>query len=285
MGTHNLHHYVPVFLLKKWQSSADRKLSCFHWVQGRLLVERYKAKSVAKQQGLYRLAGRRTGHENAVERDYLGPEVDSPAAEAHRAIVERGVRALDHQGKTHWSRFLVSLLLRTPGKVQEIRRRGRETLTASLEKSPEEYARIRGLDPAETALEWVNKNAPLVFDDLGVATLPALIESKPLNRAILKASWATRTLTPGSLDLLMCDSPLIYQGTMGGSFLLILPVTPRRVFFAFNQLQTWDNLRACSDAAVAKRVNRHVVDAAVQYVYGTDDGQRPFIERYLRTSG
>ena len=35
----------------------------------------------------------------------------------------------------------------------------------------------------------------------------------------------------------------------------------------------------------AKMVNRDIVDAAAQYVYGTDDGQRSFIERYLRKEG
>ena len=282
MGSHAVHHYVPVFLLKEWQSPPGDKLSCFQWLQGRLLHKRYKAKSVAKLEGLYKLGGRQPGQENSLERDYLGPALDSPAALAHQAILTRGVRILDGQGKAAWVRFLVSLLLRTPDQVEDVRRIGRESLIAELKKAPEEYTAVRGDDPAESLMDWVEQNAPAVFDDLGVASLPSLVESEQLNDALLRANWATRTFAPGCVSLLIGDKPLTYLGTMARSFLIVLPIAPDRVFTAFNHPQLWHALRGRSDAEVAKKVTRHAMDTAVQYVDGKDAGQARFIERYLR---
>jgi hypothetical protein len=282
MASHAVHHYVPVFLLKEWQSAPDHKLSCFQWVQGHLLHNRYKAKSVAKEEGLYKLEGVQPGLENTVERDFLGPDVDDPAAVAHQVILGRGVRALSVQGRVDWTRFLISLLLRTPDQVEMIRTRGRESLTAEFKKSPEEYTNVRGDDPAASLTEWVEQNNPAVFTNFGVELFPALVGSGMLNQALVQASWATRIFPSSCVSLLIGDNPLIYIGAMARSFLIALPIAAHRVFFAFNHPQTWRILQGRSDASVAKNVNRDTVGRAVQYVYGTDDGQRRFIERYLR---
>jgi len=219
MASHAVHHYVPVFLQKEWQSPPDDKLSCFQWVQGQFLHNRYKAKSVAKQEGLYKLEGVQPGLENTVERDFLGPDVDGPAAVAHQVILERGARTLSAQGRVDWSRFLISLLLRTPDQVETIRARGQESLTAEFKKSPEEYTNVRGDDPAASLTEWVEQNNPVVFTNFGVEALPALVGSGMLNQALLQASWATRTFPPSRVSLLIGDKPIIYIGTMARSFL------------------------------------------------------------------
>jgi len=57
MSTHRAHHFVPKFLLERWHSGGDDKLSAFHWENGRLLHERYKAKHVAKAMHLYSFEG------------------------------------------------------------------------------------------------------------------------------------------------------------------------------------------------------------------------------------
>lgn len=52
MSSHNHHHFIPVFLLDEWEGGADGKLSAMKWCRGKVVEDRYKAKSVAKQRHL-----------------------------------------------------------------------------------------------------------------------------------------------------------------------------------------------------------------------------------------
>lgn len=279
MDTHNIHHFVPQFLLQHWHTLPDEKLSSFRWAHGALSHKRYKAKSVAKMEGLYALKSNK--RKNLIEQDFFAPAVDSPAAVAHATLLQSGVKALNDQQKVDWSRFLVSLMLRGPEQVEAIRQRGRAVLTASLSEAPHEFREIKGDNPAETLLEWVEANAPTVFDDLGIATLPNLVESEVLNNTLLHSTWSTRLLDDATYDLLVSDNPLRYVGSMGKAFLIVLPISPRRVFFAFNQRETWNMISRETDSEIVKRANRETVSQARDYVYATNGTQAPFIERYL----
>ena len=191
MPTHSVHHYVPKFLLERWHTGADERLSVFRWAHGKLTHHRYKAKSVAKAEHLYSMRRSQTEPDVKVEKDFLGPHVDDPAAIVHKKILAMGVRSLNDDDKRAWSLFLVSLMLRVLATMQHMRQRGRQTLAAGLDEAPDDYLDARGDDPEPTLRAWVEKYHPDLLDDLAVMTLPHLVFSKLLNGAFLGAKWAT----------------------------------------------------------------------------------------------
>lgn len=283
MTAYRQHHYVPRFLLEQWQTPPDNKLSHFERTYGQFIHNRYKAKSVAKTEHLYSIEKLRDMAPNVgIEEKFFGPIVDDPASVAHKLILKLGVRALNDENKYSWSRFLVSLLLRTPLMVEEIRERGRKVLTKGLSEEPEEYLGIRGDTPEETLYEWVVKNMPHVLEDLGVMSLSELVQSKLLNGAVLKSTWAVRTFNDPRFDLLIGDNPLIYVGTFDTSFLLALPISPIHIFLAFNNPQTLDNLASRDEKNLIREANISSVSQANRYVYATNEKQRSFIDKYLR---
>jgi len=281
MAAHDTHHYVPVFLLKHWQSGADSKLSCFHRTHGRLLHERYSAKNVAKLRGLYALPARGLPQENVIETGYMTPRVDEPGSAAHRLLLSDGVAGLNDQQKQDWARILVSLIIRGPAMVERIQEEGRQVLSKSLAESTDEYLSIRGDDPADSLLSWVEANASSVLSHFGTAALPTIVESERLNGGLLHATWGIRTLRQASVDLLISDRPVFYCGGMAKNFLVALPIAPRLLFVAFNHEATGQALNRDSDTEVAKKTNRDTVAGALQYVYATDDRQQAFVEKHL----
>ena len=174
MATHVQQHYVPKFLLEQWHTGPDSKLTAFRWAHGKLDAQRYKAKSVARMAHLYSLH-RNDGHlDVALERDFLGPHVDDPAALVHQAILKAGLTLTNEQQLT-WAKFVVSLLVRGPGMIEHLRALGREELTASLEESPLEYDAVRGDAEEATLVEFVSaRNAPL-FKNFGIQLLPQVL--------------------------------------------------------------------------------------------------------------
>lgn len=150
---HRQHHYVPCFLLEQWHSLPDDKLSAFRWARDKLVHSRLKAKSVAKAEHLYSMQRSLPAPDVKIEREFLGPRVDGPAAEVHRKILANGVRSLKGEDREAWSRFLVSLLLRAPRMIAHVRQHGRAILLKGMAESvsdtpgPDE-------EPALTLPEW-----------------------------------------------------------------------------------------------------------------------------------
>jgi len=281
MASHVKQHFVPRFLLAEWHTPPDDKLTSFRWADGRLVNHRYKAKSVAKERHLYSISRSRASPDVKVERDFWGPHVDDPAAIVHAKMLASGVSSLSVEDKKSWSPFLVSLMLRGPSMIAHIRKRGHEILAAGLDENPEDFLEARGSEPEATLREWVERHAPDVLDDLGVMALPKLAFSQRLNLAFLNVKWAIRSVQAARFDLLSSDRPLILAGTLEGSFLLALPISPTKVFLAFNNDGTFDNIKKRSHDEFVRTTNFNTVTAAESYVYGTSTRQESFVEKFL----
>lgn len=90
---HDEHHFVPAFLLREWQTGEDDKLTSLRWARGAVVANRYKAKSVAKRPHLYSTGMAEGLPNNKLEREFLGPKVDDPAAIAHQVMLKEGIEA------------------------------------------------------------------------------------------------------------------------------------------------------------------------------------------------
>ena len=145
MATHAEHHFVPRFLLEQWHTPPDTRLSSFRWAGTNLVSHRYKAKSVAKERHLYSLSRSSGEPDFQLEKNFWGPQVDDPAAVVHAKLLREGLDALGREDRIIWARFLVGLMLRTPGMVSRIRERGRQVLSAGLDDAPDAYLEIRGM--------------------------------------------------------------------------------------------------------------------------------------------
>ena len=282
MATHIEHHYVPRFLLEQWHTPPDDKLTSFRRVHGQLISHRYKAKSVAKERHLYSMERSQTVPNVKVEKEFWGPHIDDPAAIVHAKMLSKGITGLSLDDKIAWSPFLVSLMLRGPTMIRHIRGRGRDKLSASLHKDRDEFLAIRGNDPEATFQEWVKNHMPDVFDDLGVMTLPELAFSERLNLALLDVKWGIRSVLPAKFDLLIGDRPLIVGGTFETSFIVVLPISPTKIFFAFNKEETLNNMKGLDNDEFVRPANLSTVVSAERYVFATNTRQEQFVQKFLR---
>ena len=277
------HHFVPAFLLREWQSGDDDKLTSLRWDRGAIVASRFKAKAVAKRLHLYATGLAEGRPDNKLELEFMGPKVDDPAAVAHQVMLSDGIEALNEQHCRDWARFLVCQLVRTPKMVAHLRLRGREILMRGDEPVAADV-----LEPGEPQVplsQWLEEHKPGLFDDLGIETLPYIVNSSLINSVFLKATWSTREIKHAKFDLLVSDTPLVYEGKMNSNFLFALPISPRKLFLAYSDDQTGNNVKRTKADAVAITVNRTQADQAENYVFSTNDEQRAVVARYLRNPG
>lgn len=278
---HDEHHFVPAFLLRKWENGKDKKLTSFRWARGKVFDSRFKAKSVAKQRHLYSTTDELGRRDNKLEREFMGPMVDDPAALVHELMLTKGIEALSEDQWRDWSRFLVCQFMRTPSMVQRVRVRGREILMQGTEPVAADV--LAPGEPAVPLADWLLEHKPTLFDDLGIDTLPYIVESKLLNGVFLGATWAIRKLKGTRFNYIISDTPLIYEGQMQSDFLFALPLTPTVLFVAYsNEEVTGQNLDRASSYELVTTFNKAQTTQADTYVFATDSMQRGLMERYLR---
>jgi hypothetical protein len=108
------HHYVPQFLLREWATSGQ--IVAYRWLEtARKVTEGNTSVVEACQvEDLNTFFGLPSGHREAPERDFWTPYIDTPAADAHRTILDKGLRSLSPRQCYAWAQFIVAFGVRTP---------------------------------------------------------------------------------------------------------------------------------------------------------------------------
>jgi hypothetical protein len=99
--------------------------------------------------------------------------------------------------------------------------------------------------------------------------------------------WHVVILT-NSVPLLTSDAPLIrHKGLKEDDGALILPLSPREFFVAFNQGKI-DMMKSIDEniqsGHFVDAINRYVVQSKIEFVYGNDDSQKQFVARHWAIS-
>jgi hypothetical protein len=276
------HHYVPQFFLEAWRGP-DGKVTTYSRRNGRVVTSLRTPKTTAFEPNLYSFPQALPEHKQALEKQFMTPHIDTPAALIVEKIFRGEFTKLTTEERSDFTRFLLSLRARHPDAIALARETGRDALTAALARDPEEFLAIRGQSTASTLLEWTQRHVPHLFDNFGVSHLPGLIADNKAGETIFSMPWWVHDVGPANVDLLLSDRPCLLQGSaLSGNCLLVLPLSPTLLFFACNQPQTVARLRATPETKLVKAVNKISVSYAADRVYGTGKHHLPIVEKYLR---
>lgn len=276
MANYEKHHYVPRFLLAEWHSAPDDRLSKFYWFRGQLQHERRSAVACARRRNLYKM---RSARDPQVIEAVFFRGLDNDAAKVHQRLLSRELPDISDGERIAWSRFLVALMHRHPLKIAELRERGR----AALRWPEDKRLGMEGF-PDITVNEFIAKWLPHLPGDIGVRILPDVAGSEIINNALLAATWMVLEIGgPDAFDLVLGDRPVIYRGTMKTRFLLALPISPRKVFLAYNVEHIGEAIQASSSFTAVRRINAESIRSCAEFVFCTDTSSEWLVGKYLRS--
>jgi hypothetical protein len=177
-----------------------------------------------------------------------------------------------------------SLAVRHPESIDRARTTGSEILRKELNKSPEEYAAVRGNIPETTLLELIETRTPKTFEDLGVASLPHVIGDPRLGQSIWEMNWQLLNLSASKWKLLTSDRPLLIMPGLGDpNCYIAIPLGPAVAFVASRDRKVFERLaQRRTPTEIARALNETFVSQADTHVYGSDDSQLRFVENHLR---
>lgn len=276
------HHYIPQFYLREW-ADASGKLVRYYRPHKKVVATRTAPKSTGYEEGLYSVESTAPEHRNAIEKDFMSPKVDDPAAQAMQALIAMDPARLTDDLRVAWTRFVMSLHVRNPERVEQIKQAAAEGLKESLRANPEEYEKRRGPGDAPTLLEWAEQNTPAIFGDQGMRMLPGVIEHRPTLDAIIRMRWMTVGTAEGFPDLLTSDRPVyMSHGVNDDRCFIVVPMSPKFMFFATRDPAMFDKVLALGIVSVTKQVNGFMATQAAQSVYGANEHHLRFVENRLR---
>jgi hypothetical protein len=114
------HHYLPVFYLKQW-AGADGRLCQFSRPYDRVKPKRTHPDGTGYVRGLYAIEDIDPEVINAIETKFLKP-ADGLAADALQDLLNDRPFRRPAPMRTSWSRFVLSLMIRYPEAVAEMKR-------------------------------------------------------------------------------------------------------------------------------------------------------------------
>ena len=256
------HHYIPVFYLKKWRG-AKGVLCEFSRPYNHIVPRRGSPDSMGYERGLYKIEGVKIEFENNLEEVFFKP-TDDKAAKVLHLILNDEIKILSQKDRYSWSRFILSLLLRTPKFIEQ-----------TTQKIDAYVDQLNHKDlVGKTYQEYGLLKAQHVQD---------IIQSDKVLNLIMSMKWfiVNAIKCSSKIDLLTSDRPIITTNGLGYSYShLVMPVSPNHLFCAVNEESERQKLIDVFDKNnIYKLVNEHVVRQARKYVYGTDDSQQLFVSR------
>lgn len=287
MNAPSKHHFLPEFYLRRW-AGADGKFTRFTQVrEGAMAVRRVHPSQAGFKTDLYRLPG---DHKDDMAAQLLEwgffSHVDNDAARALAILHSEAPANWASDTRSGWSRFLLSLLHRTPRHwdrlLDELARLDAEALPEIQAK----YEELRQPTDPETFDEWVARRDPAYIQKARYKILARAIDNAELGTRINNIEWRVHDLSKSDRALLTSDNPVVLVPIDRAEGHLALPISPTKLFVGARESKFHDQISELAQrnpSRLAGQVNRLSVERADDVVIAHDETQRFFIERHFGT--
>ena len=272
------HHYIPVFYLKRWVGDDGRLCVYSRW-RARVEAKRMHPDATGYWKDLYAITGAGDETKNHLEGRFFS-RADSSAAKV-LTLFETGGELPDAETRTAWSRFVMTLLHRNPEAISKWVSNAQRVAAEVADDFRKNYASRRLPTDPEKFEDYPLKSQDYYVAKSAVLTLQALIDSEPLGNHLNRMAWVITPLR-SSYSLLTSDRPLVMpNGLSNPASFLAMPIGPRRLFIAANDLAPAERLAQQDHDGLAAMINDAVAGQARRFVWGVDDRQLRFVERRL----
>ena len=141
---------------------------------------------------------------------------------------------------------------------------------------------MRGANDPESFDDYKTTFMLTPIDVPATRVLRVLLRSKRVVRVLASLKWQTVTVNTAKYPLLTSDRPVIMSnGLFGQDTHIVLPISPRRLFIATKNDETFQSIVSVPTDVLAETVNNQVAQQAYKFVYGVDDQQLRFVAKRL----
>jgi hypothetical protein len=275
------HHYIPVFYLKRW-STDDRKLCEYSRPHKTIYTRRIFPVQTGFQNRLYEKKGVPKAIAQQLEDEFMKP-ADTFAAVALKMIETSDQRIeTDPKYRSAWSLFLMTLLTRMPEDLAALVEILNDDWERDLPRFEKAYANKQKPGSPPTLQEFIEKEDPDHMARWTMNVAPNLMDHEGIGRALNVMRWFVSTTAEDVPSFLSSDRPLFMSGTFSeADCYLTLPIAPHRLFVAVNSEETELQIKGRPAIELVQSTNIQLARQAEKYVYGRDDLEMEFVDKYI----
>jgi len=200
------HHFSPVFYLRGWCGSNNTVVE-YSRPHLKVVARNVPPTATGYKAFLYTLEGQPDDKKQSIEKDYMAPIVDDPAAHALRILIGGDKDALTEKMRAAWTRFIIASLLRRPQAVSGIADTFKDVLQHNLLDDAVAYESMKEADDPTTTFEWLEKNHPHYVSDAAKQMVVRAVEHEGIGNIIINIQWSTLDLLVSRHELLTADMP------------------------------------------------------------------------------
>lgn len=239
-----------------------------------------KPQATGFQRGLYELKGFERVDAQQVEETFFKP-LDTMASKSLDLIESEGVeRNWDSENRSHWSRFILSLMLRCPEDIIAFRNWWQQNFEKFGDIAEDTYQRTRRPHDPKTASEFLADQPEQLREKYLFEVFCSLINHEAIGRNLNNMKWRVVHFLPHTHTLLTSDRPVIMSKGLHGEH-MALPIGPRSLFVGSHGLKKLGQLTDKDKVKLAKDTNRQITEAASRFVYSIDQNQTRFIQNHF----
>ncbi len=287
MNAPSKHHFLPEFYLRRW-CGEDGKFTRFTRIREKsLAVLRAHPAQAGFKTDLYRLPGH---HKDDMAAQLLEwgffRQVDNDAARALAILHGEAPWHWAPDTRSGWSRFLLSLMHRTPRHWERILEELARLDAEALPEVQARYEELRSPTDPKTFDEWIARRDPDYIEKERYKMAARAIDNAELGTPINNIEWRVYDLSKSDRALLTSDNAVILVALDLPEGHLALPISPAKLFVAARQLKFHAQIADLAErnpSRLARHVNRLTVQRADDVVIAYDETQRLFIERHFGT--
>lgn len=270
-------HFVPQFLQAPWTSN-DGMLQLIRLNDG--VSKRRAPKALGFQDDLLSLSRDKVvGMDKHAIETLVLQRVDNDADLVRKKLAAGQLASLTHVERCAWVRFIMSLRLRQPSIVDELRIGSAELLKQKLSEQPEVYQSIAVGDSFPTLESWTEAAFPGLIENFGLSFFHELINDEGIGTKLLRLKWWVWRFGANDHSLLLGDQPCVFAGGIDDpNFAMMLPISPQQAFIATRGETLTFELERANSKVLSRNFNNASVLQAENSVYSVDDRQLRFIQ-------
>lgn len=274
------HHYIPQFYLRPWLGRDDKLQEFRRGYKGRLQTGRYGTDVTGFEHDLYAMPEVSPEERHRIERVFMGM-VDNRATEVRNRLLEGNVPQ-DPELRQAWATFLLSLRMRNPEAVAQLKRRfisdwGRldevmEALYQGVENIPWSIA------------EYLRTRSAVAAERQALTFLTDIVDSSLVLRFVPSMAWDVIDLSSASRTLMTSDRPLMMSnGLNSPEGHLALAISPTKLFVACTASRKRLEFARMPVSQLVRSANDSVVGQGRKYVYALDKTPFGYVEKQMGT--
>lgn len=274
------HHFSPAFSNKPWALN-DGQLCEMKLVNGIVVPRRTHPNATGYQKRLYSTPGVSPEDEQHLEVKFMKP-LDTAADRALTKILSGDRTPWDGELRSAWTRYILSLMFRNPEVVVAVKEHIREMWDVGIKALEENYATRRRADDPATFEEYFSRTNPAAAEIGATNMIATIIDNDRVGPTIFNMHWVRVPLTRSKVQLLNSDRPIDRPLGLGDARAYIaLPISPNMLFLASNDERLAGRIASGDHTKAAKMMNKVVVTQAREFVWGVDDSQIAFVQKYM----